>query len=118
MAAVAGGRLVVLPDVRRRHFPEQRIAFVAAGGGPGGRDERQAGDRRRGMTRRAHKARVLVVGDGKAADEKLADVDAVDRALVLFGIGRAHEEFAGGDTGEIVAGHETRQYSAAGRSVF
>jgi hypothetical protein len=41
------------------------------------------------------------VGDRKAANEKLADVDAVNRPFVFFGISGAHEKVAGGDSCQI-----------------
>jgi hypothetical protein len=75
--------------------------LLEQGVAPGGGDERQPTDGRRRVAGRAHEARVLVVGHGKAADEELADVDAMDRAFVFLGVRRPHEEFAGGDTRQI-----------------
>jgi len=42
-----------------------------------------------------------VVGDGKPSDEELADVDTMNRPLILLGVGRAHEKVAGRDARQI-----------------
>ena len=94
MTAMAGGRLVLFPHVRGRHLPEEAVA--AAGG-----HERQAADRTRGLTGGAHEARVFIVRDRKAADEKLAHVDTMDRTFVFLGVRRAHEKFASGNARQI-----------------
>ena len=94
MAAVAGRRLTVVPDIGRGKLAERRFA-IAAG------DERKIADGRRRMAGRAYEPRVLVLRDGKTSDEKLADEDAMDGPLVLFCIGRAHEEIAGWDARQV-----------------
>ena len=87
MPAVAGRRLIAMPLVGRGHVAEERLA-------PAARDERQLAHPWRTVAGRAHEARVLVVGDRKTADEKLADEHPVHRTLVFLRIGRAHEEVA------------------------
>ena len=39
-------------------------------------------------------ARVFVVGNRKAADEELAEVNAVNRTFVFLPVSRAHHEIA------------------------
>src|SRR5258705_13012120 len=94
MAAVAGRRLLVLPDIARGKLPKCRFA-IAAG------EERKIADRGRRMAGRADESPVLILGDGKAPDEKLADEHAMHRPFVLLSIGGAHEEVAGGDTRQV-----------------
>ena len=67
MIAVAGGRMAVLPDVGRREFPEHASRSPDAMSGSSSIDGAA-------MAGRADELRVLVVGDGKPADEELADV--------------------------------------------
>src|SRR5579871_6499038 len=98
MAAVARRRMAALPDVGRGEISEDVFEHAR-------RDERQRADRRRRMTGGADETRVFVVGDGKPADEELADADAVNGTLVGLGVRRAHEEIAGGDSGEIGCGY-------------
>src|SRR5665213_2419415 len=97
MAAMAGGRLAVRPDVGGGEFLEQP---VASGGG----NQRQPADIGRGMAGGSDKARVLVVGDGESPDEKFADVDAMDRAFIGVAVGGAHQEIAGRNSGEVWSG--------------
>ena len=106
MVAVAGGRLIAVPFVRRGHVTKERLASAA-------RDERQLADGRRAVAGRAHEARVLVVGDRKAADEELADEDAVHRPLVLFHIGGAHEEIAARNSSDVRRGRSAHRRSGA-----
>ena len=78
MTAVAGGRLPVFPpDVGYSELLEDGV--LAAGG-----DERQTANGGSRITCGTHEARVLAVGDRKAADEELADVHSVHRTLVLI----------------------------------
>ena len=86
MTAVAVGGPALAPRVARGEVAEQLIA--AAG------DERRLADVGRWMPGRPDETRVLVLRDGKAADQELTDVDAMDRTFVLVGVGRAHQEVA------------------------
>ena len=94
VAAVAGRRFVVLPDVGQREILEDGVA-------PTRRDERQPADGGRRMASRAHEAGVVVARHGKASDEELADVHAMNGAFVVLGVGRAHQEVAGGNARQI-----------------
>jgi len=53
------------------------------------------------MARRADESRVFVLGHREPADEELADERPMYGALVVFRIGRAHEEVASGDTRQV-----------------
>src|SRR5258706_4260317 len=94
MAAVSGRRPFVFPDVRRRALAERGLTLAES-------DQRQVADDRGRIAGGLDKLLVFVVGDWKAADEELADVDAVNRTLVVFGVSGPHEKFTGRNPGQI-----------------
>jgi hypothetical protein len=89
MTAVTSWWFALLPDVRLGEFPEQMVAAFRC-------DERQLANRRRAMPGGADELRVGIVGDAKAADEKIADVDAMNGTFIDAAVGSSHEKIAGG----------------------
>src|SRR5258707_534294 len=102
MTAVSGRRISVAPDVRRSELFEQKVEAA-------GRNQRKLANRRRRATGCANESRVLVVGDGKPADEKLAERHPMNGAFVRLGAIRTHEEIAGRNSGEIWSGYKRHQ---------
>ena len=80
------------------------------------RSMRQSPNRGRRIAGRADEPRVFVVRHRKAADEELADVDAMDRALVFLGVRGAHQEIAGGNPSQIQEMWRASQRSQYSRS--
>ncbi len=56
------------------------------------------------MSGGADELRVVVVGDGKAADEKLADMDAMNGTFIDAAVGSSHQKIAGRNSREIRSG--------------
>ena len=106
MTAVTSWWFALLPDVRLGEFPEQMVAAFRC-------DERQLANRRRAMPGGADKLRVVIVGDGKAADEKLADVDAMNGTFIDAAVGSSHEKIAGGNSRKVRSG--CKRHRAFGR---
>ena len=86
MGATTCRRLIPFPDVRRSAVAKQRF--------PAGRNQRKTADHGRRMSRRLHEPGVVIVGDGETSDEKLTDMDMVNRTFVFFRVGGSHQKVA------------------------
>ncbi|HEX4565759.1 MAG TPA: hypothetical protein VH138_03965, partial [Vicinamibacterales bacterium] len=65
------------------------------------------------MSRLAHEARVLAVGDRLDGKKEVVNMDAVDGSLVVLGILGPHQKLAGGNQRKL--GNEVRRHSVVPR---
>jgi hypothetical protein len=63
------------------------------------------------MCGRPNKSRVLFIGDRRAADEELVDVDSMNRTFIGAGVGSSHEKISGWNSDQVRSGHGFREKS-------
>jgi hypothetical protein len=97
MAGATGRRIPVLPHIWLGEISKNSIAAAES-------DQRQTANGGRRIAGLTNEARVFVMGDREAADEELADENAMNGTLILFGIRRTHEKIAAGDARKVRRG--------------